>query len=211
MKHPEWWQKVVHEHEDREKWLTARSRFACTASEVAVVLQEGHGKHPITTREELAARKRGEGEPFEQNSAMRWGTLFEPLILSQLQALWPDDEYEAFGWLCADVAQPLLGGTPDALKVHEGELIPVQIKSTAYFPKTLLEKGIPMPWQLQVQAECAVLGTQACELAVLHLTKRELQRYLVPRDQQMIDVIRSAAETFFHDFIKGGDDGKVSM
>ena len=206
--HPEWWgeQKLVHEHENREDWLRARKTLAMTASEAAIVLQEPHGKHPPhMTREELAEMKRGERESgLEQNEAMYWGQKLEPLVLTRLQELNPDDGYEPFGWLMRDRDQPLMGATPDALRIRGGCLIPCQIKVSAYFPTTFEKNGLPMPWQLQLQVEIAVLGTAAAELAVLHLTKRELRRYPVPRDDQMIAVLRSAAETFQHDYINKG-------
>ena len=211
MQHPDWWeqQKLVHEHEDRELWLAIKNdgqQVAMSASEAAVVLQEGHGKHPPhQTREQLAAVKRGDEESsFVQNEAMYWGTVLEPLVLTRLQELNPDDGYEPFGWLMRDREQPLMAATPDALRVRGGELIPCQIKVSAYFPSTFEKHGVPMPWQLQVQCEMAVLGTERCELAVLHLTKRELHRYDIERNDNLVAVLRSATETFKQDFIDKG-------
>lgn len=208
---PAWWEgiKLCHEWDDRERWARLKndgSVIAMSASEAAVVLQEPHGKHPPhQTREELAEVKRGEAEStFVQNEAMYWGTVLEPLVVKRLQELHPDDGYEPFGWLCSDRVQPLMAATPDALRLRGGEWIPCQVKVSAYFPSTFEKHGIPMPWQLQMQVEIAVLDTPGAELAVLHLTKRELHRYTVPRDDKLIAVLRSAAQTFKHDYIDKG-------
>ena len=205
---PSWWEhiKLCHEHADRAEWLEKRATLAMTASEAAIVLQEPHGKHPPhMTREELAELKRGERvSDLDQNEAMWWGTEMEPVVLKRLRELHPTDGYEPFGWLCSDRDQPLMGATPDALRIRGGCWIPCQIKVSAYFPSTFEKHGLPMPWRLQMQVEIAVLDTPGAELAVLHLTKRELHRYEVPRDDQMIAVLRSAAATFKHDYIDKG-------
>ena len=211
MQHPDWWeaQRLAHERENRSLWLEIKNdgtRVAMSASEAAVVLQEGHGKHPPhQTREELAAVKRGDAESsFVENEAMWWGSEMEPIVLQRLQQLYPEDGYVPFGWLMSDREQPLMAATPDALRVRGGQLIPCQIKVSAYFPSTFEKHGIPMPWQLQVQCELAVLGTDHAELAVLHLTKRELHRYPIERNENLVAVLRSATETFKQDFIDQG-------
>ena len=200
--------RIVHEHADRELWLTERKRFSMTASEASTVLQEPHGKYPPRPREELAQIKRGELVPEELGEAAHWGTVMEPHIIERAQALWPDSLYEPFGWLCQDPVEPLMGATPDALRLDDDgkTIIPVQCKCTAYFPfgQGTKPKPVPIPWQLQVQVEMAVLNAPACELLILHLTKRELRRYLVERDDELIATLRSAALTFQNDFIDGG-------
>jgi predicted phage-related endonuclease len=192
---------------DREQWLASRRHF-CTASDVAAMLNE----NPYKTRDQLRMEKLGLDDGWQGDESSRNAERLEVVALQ-----WAEEDY---GWrtkhnreLLVDSVCPRLAATPDAWMDSPWGLCNVQVKTTRSAAQedcrqttkggkpssAMFLNGAPLHYQLQVQAEMAVLGAAHSVLLVMHLTPIKLRAYYVPRHDPAIARIRREVAKFWEE------------
>ena len=205
------WIRVANSRKDKAGWLKAREEMV-TGSDIGALFNVSQYKDRAGLLKEKITRE----ESFDGNIYSRAGSALEDAVLH-----WAVEEYD--DWYAAGACQDLLvdpscrrlGATPDSLVVMRSpsgvRVINCQVKCTAKGAKGMLNNGLPLEWQYQMQAEMAVLGdwcTRSCLLA-FHRAAMEwhakeiqedqviLRRYYLDRDQELIDKIRSSINSFW--------------
>lgn len=193
---------VIASSRDREAWLAAR-RDLITASDVAAVL----GLHPgVTAAElyetavnpwrgplELYARKAGLLAETEENEAMRFGSLLEPVIIEEY-AKRTGHVVRPAGELLRSRAYPWIGATLD------GEVLmpfsaALECKAVGLRQEDDWADAPPAYYVAQVQAQMLVSGHSRAVVACL-IGGQQLIWHEVARDSDMQAAIVSATRDF---------------
>lgn len=197
--------------EKRDAWLLQRKQFV-TASDVAALL----GESPYKTRDQLRMEKLGLADEQPTEEHMEIALALEPAILEMARV--------RFGWdthhnqdLHIDGTCPRLAATPDAwMETPYGTTL-VQVKVTRSAaqedcqpftkggkPSTAaFLNGAPLNYQLQVQAEMAVMGCKHAVVLALHTAPLKLRSYYVARHDGAIACIRSEVTKFWAEIEEG--------
>jgi predicted phage-related endonuclease len=198
--------EVVNQN-DRSAWLEARKNYLCS-SEVAGAL----GESEYVTREQLLLEKAGLADERRGDERMDLSLALEPFVAEQAKL--------KYGWtlvphgtLTVDAECPHLAATPDFTMWTPWGDATVQVKVTASKPWDQVKKhsfAPPLMYQLQVQAECAVLGCRHGVLLVLHLLPLSLRAYYVPRHDKVIGRIRNEAVRFMSE-VAAIKEGRIAV
>lgn len=183
---------IVGHVSDRQGWLRLR-REGIGSSDAPGIL----GVSPFQSPLAVYADKLGLKEDDEQSEAMKWGTLLEPLILSEFGAE-TERAVKQAGELLRSRDVPWLQCTLDGeeIDVARGGLIgQVEAKATGWRAGDWSE-GIPEHVMVQVQHAFAVTGREWGSVVVL-LNGCRLLWADVERDQPFIDEVLMPAEAEF--------------
>jgi putative phage-type endonuclease len=172
----------------RDAWLATRNE-SLGASEVATAIGVNPWQAPI----DLWQRKLSLAPATEENEAMRWGSILEPVILA---------EYERITGQAVTDRQlfdrhpeiPYLTATLDGVRA-DGRL--VEVKTASAFSRAFGEEEddeLPDHYRVQVQAQFAVTGATEADLVVL-IGGQRLRIYPIERNEDVIrEMIRIASE-----------------
>jgi predicted phage-related endonuclease len=204
---------VIHQS-DRETWLAARNELI-TASDVASLLGENYAKNDaerVQQRSRIIMQKAGLAEGWEGNETTELASELEESVIAIARKRFGID-IRATGVLQRDDVEPRLGATTDSVWQIESLLLeegawfcPVNVKVSSCAPpeecksrkdgtpsQAAFANGVPLYYQLQLQAEMAVTGAHHGCLLVLHHDQANLRlrMYSVPRHDGVIARIRS--------------------
>lgn len=176
---------------DRPAWLEAR-RQGIGASEAADVLGVGR-KSPIA----LYAEKLGlvEPDPLE-GEEIEWGHLLEPVLLQRYRKLTGREVAEPGGFsIYRSAAHPFMTFSPDGFVFDpQRGPGPLQIKNVGFYRADDWEDEPPLAYQIQVQHEIRVMGSQWGALAVL-LGGNRFRHYEITRNEAFLDeLVKREAE-----------------
>jgi putative phage-type endonuclease len=145
---------------DREQWRLLRLGYI-TASDAAVIC----GASPWKSELELFYEKQGMAIDAEENEAMRWGNILEPVICDEvgkrlgcLVEHWPQDT------IVVNLDNDWQSCTPDAT-IDGGQRI-LQVKTTSSYNADYAEQ-LPLHYEVQVQHELLVTKAEAAVVAIL--------------------------------------------
>lgn len=193
---------------DHEAWLRGR-RFTLGASDIATAM----GASGYKSAARLSLEKRGKSEPKPIPPGFsKWGHRLEPQILE----VWAEENdlspayHNTRTVRCKREGLSFLTCTPDGLwpsetaRAEDGsivapggvELVQVKTKGTWDDWKNP-EKGIPVEYQIQIQAELAVTGAEFHNLVWLDLIPREVHWVRIPRVDAFIQRMMLAVATFW--------------
>lgn len=175
----------------REDWLSKR-RETVGASEAATVLGivEAYGS-PY----ELYLSKRGEIDVDDtvEGDRREWGLRLEPAICQAYQDHYGVQVMRPPPYTMeVSTRWPWMSCTPDAFVVGDHHL---QIKCVDAFQKRQWDGEPPLHYQVQVQAEMAVLNREAAYLVVL-FGGNTLQRFPVERNDDFIAAMVERCRVF---------------
>lgn len=180
---------------DREKWLAER-RLGIGGSDAPAVM----GWSPWAGPLEVYWDKLGLAPPVEENEAMRWGTLLEPVIREEyvrrtgrLVAFQPNLSV-------ASAKYPFMRTSPDGVVAGEPDLPGAVLQCKAVrSDEGWGEPGsdeIPEVYLIQVQHEMVVLQQPVAAVAVL-IGGQDFRIYEVPADRELQEMIIEAEELFW--------------
>lgn len=180
---------------DREEWLVNRTK-GIGASEVASIL----GVDKFRSAFQVWAEKTGNAPPedLSGNEAVEFGCRLERPIAEAYAArtgrtveMWPQFQIAVHAYY------PWLRCTPDATQLCES-LGPglVQIKTTHAFNAAEWEDGPPLAYQVQVQAEMAVMNSKFCTLVCL-VGGQKLRYHDVMRNDKFIESMIATLADFW--------------
>ena len=146
----------------REEWLEYR-RMGIGGSDVAGVLGISKWSSPIS----IWLDKTGQADPVEENEAMRWGTLLEPIVRNQFA----DTTGKVVKKVKAILQHPeypfMLANVDGITTDDEGNPAILEIKTASEYVKDEWIEHIPVYYQTQVQHYLCVTGLAKAYVAAL--------------------------------------------
>lgn len=183
--------------EDRMHWLEWR-RAGIGSSDAAGIA----GISPWSSPLSVWLDKVGLGTDSAPNEAMRWGTLLEPLIISEF-------EDRTGYWISHRQSPLILDGTVmratiDGLVSPGGRQTPAAAvyegKTAGDWGRAAWDEGVPDHYQLQVQHQMAITGMKAAWVVAL-IGGQRLTSFLIERDQEAIDMLFDLEDTFWRKYV----------
>lgn len=153
----------------------------------------------------VAERLTGAPQETYQNEAMRWGTETEPHALAAYEYYHTDATVDAVGFVDHPVIE-MTGASPDGLVGTDG-LVEIKCPSTATHIETLLGRGAPQKYVLQMQWQMACTGRRWCDFVSFDPRMPENMRLFITRVKRD-DVLIASLENDVVDFL-GELDRKV--
>lgn len=154
------------------------------------------GLSPWKTPLQLYLEKIGEGEPLEENDAMRFGTLLEPVVRGEYIRRTGRDV--VFGQpVIRDAARPFMLANLDGFTQADGPRV-VEFK-TARTDHGWGEPGsddVPQAYLLQVTHYMIVTDAQLADIAVL-IGGSDFRVYTVPRKPELCDLVIEGERRFW--------------
>lgn len=172
----------------REAWLDARKLGSSDAAAIC-------GLNKWRTPYQVWAEKTGVAAPVEQNEAMRWGNLLEPVIAAEFgdrTGLMPRKNDKLF----CSAGHDYLTATPDYFVMEEGVQGLVECKNTSVYQASDWEAGIPDAAHIQVMHQLAVTGLTYAYVVGL-VGGNKLVWHRIERDEAIIHALISKLEAFW--------------
>lgn len=172
----------------REAWLEARKLGSSDAAAIC-------GLNKWRTPYQVWAEKTGVAAPVEQNEAMRWGQLLEPVIASEFgdrTGLMPRKNDKLF----CSAGHDYLTATPDYFVMEEGVQGLVECKNTSVYQASDWETGIPDAAHIQVMHQLAVTGLTYAYVVGL-VGGNKLVWHRIERDEAIIHALIGKLEAFW--------------
>lgn len=189
---------------NRAEWLEARRR-GLGGSDAAAAVGLSRWKTPL----QLYLDKRGEADDAEENDAMRWGNMLEPVVRQEYANKTGHTVIRVPGI----VRHPVLSF---ALANVDG-LIPVDAKilecKTSQNRDEWGEAGtdqIPQEYALQTQHYLGVTGYQVCDIAVL-FGVRDFRIYTVEADSELQEMLFAQEAAFWQRVQDGNPPDPVDL
>lgn len=183
-----------------EEWLALRGS-GIGASEVAAL--DSHSKY--LSPYALWAAKTGRTEPEPRTKLQRIGLFMEDPIAGLFADNHPEYQVRQVG-LVRNVTNGYEQATPDRelLDLHGAHAGLLEIKTGGFgVHDEWGEEGtddVPVAYFIQVQWQCAVTGSPYVWVAVM-FDGRDYREYLVARDDDVINYLRSRVAEFWHEHV----------
>jgi putative phage-type endonuclease len=174
---------------DREAWLEAR-RSGIGASEAGAAL----GFSPFCSPRELYLQKIGEAPATEENEAMRWGNLLEPVIAREYERVTGNRIAAQQVFLREEIGGVPLLATLDGV-VSDEHL--VEIKTTSTWGGREIgeaDDDLPEHWLLQAQQQMRVAGAERVDFAILIAGQRLVVKTVERNDHIIANLIPRLGE-----------------
>lgn len=165
---------------DSDEWHEAR-QSSLGASEVAAVLGLSKWQTPLS----VYMAKQGVRNEIPENLAY-FGRESEPMIAGWIMHTRPDLGMVGPGFSARSDDWPWLTVSPDRIISDSGKPIPVELKTSSAFSRSDWDNGVPLYYQVQVQAQIAVLDAPYGWLAVLH-GGNDAELHRIERDDEFIN------------------------
>lgn len=177
----------------RDEWLKLR-RHGIGGSDVAAILGLSKWKTPLDVYKD----KIGEGPEDADNASMEWGRRLEPVI-REAYADHVGLKVDKPELMFARPGFPFMLADLDGLR-QDGRLVEIK---TARTGADWGEEGtdeIPEYYLTQVQHYMAVMGAQACDVAVL-IGASDFRIYTVYRDDELIEMLTNEEAKFWNEHV----------
>lgn len=191
---------------NRKKWLVERQK-GIGGSDAGAILQVDNYKTPLT----CYLSKIEKIEVQEPNNACKWGNILEVPLVREVKKLCPKGTVVQHGnvtyinnkntFMRANLDGLIDFSMPMTIRGRTiGGLCGLEIKTSA--TGAGFDDGIPDSYYCQVQHYMGVTGLDAFLLATFLLAKRELELYVVERNNDFINDMVKFEKTFWNDFVE---------
>jgi putative phage-type endonuclease len=166
--------------QDSDQWHMQRA-MALGASDIAPVLGLSEWGTPLS----VYMQKKGVRSEIPANLAY-FGHKLEPVIAQWIMDEHPEVGDVIHGFSARSEVWPWLAATLDRwAEGAGGQVIPIELKTSSAFSRDKWADGVPHVYQVQVQAQIAVVGAPFGWLAVLH-GGNDPELYRIERDDEFI-------------------------
>lgn len=184
-----------------KSWREKR-RKGIGASEVAAIL----GVSPFKSALEVWGEKVGVLDGVEENEAMKWGTLLEPIILAEYgKRRFPD----------FDEGKPIRRHNQRSIIFHDDPTIPlfctpdgydpkgrtVEAKNVSEYLKDDWSDGPPIHYLVQKQTQLAVMGLEEGTIVAL-FGGHELAWFDIRRDDDFVEELVGSAIHWWREYVE---------
>ena len=177
----------------KEQWLRYRKQ-GIGGSDVSCLLGINQWKSEI----ELWLDKTNQtNAPVEENEAIQWGTIMEPIIRNHFAEVTGKAVVELKAML-QHPEHPFMLADVDGVTVDDsGNLAILEIKTASEFKRSDWEEGVPAYYQTQVQHYLCVTGIQKAYVAVL-IGGNSFRIFEVDADAEIQDMLIAVEKNFWN-------------
>lgn len=180
----------------KEEWLRYRKQ-GIGGSDVSCLLGINKWKSEI----ELWLDKTNQtNDPVEENEAMQWGTIMEPIIRNHFAEVTGKTVVELKAML-QHPEHPFMLADVDGVTVDDsGNPAILEIKTASEFKRSDWDEGVPAYYQTQVQHYLCVAGIQKAYIAVL-IGGNSFRIFEVDADEEIQDMLIAVEKDFWRKVI----------
>lgn len=177
----------------KEEWLRYRKQ-GIGGSDVSCLLGINKWKSEI----ELWLDKTNQtNDPVEENEAMQWGTIMEPIIRNHFAEVTGKAVVELKAML-QHPEHPFMLADVDGVTVDDsGNPAILEIKTASEFKRSDWDEGVPAYYQTQVQHYLCVTGIQKAYVAVL-IGGNSFRIFEVDADAEIQDMLIAVEKNFWN-------------
>lgn len=179
----------------KEEWKEARHN-GIGGSDVAAIC----GLNPWRSALSVYLEKTGQIDGVEENEAMRWGTILEPIIAKEFEER-TGLKVRNNNYILQHPEHPFMLANLDREIV--GEKAGLEIKTTSAFNGGKMHKDIPDYYYLQCLHYMAVTGYDRWHLAIL-VGGNQLHIHTIERDDEDIKNLIKIESDFWNNYIVAG-------
>lgn len=184
---------VETENLSREEWLRYR-KCGIGGSDVAAILGISKWNSAISL---WLDKTNQTNEPVEENEAMQWGTIMEPIIRNHFAEVTGKTVVEVKAML-QHPEHPFMLADVDGLTTDdEGNPAILEIKTASEYKRSEWENDIPSYYQTQVQHYLCVTGVQKAYVAVL-IGGNSFKVYEVDADAEIQSMLIAVEKDFWN-------------
>ena len=177
----------------REEWLRYR-KCGIGGSDVAAILGISKWNSAISL---WLDKTNQTNEPVEENEAMQWGTIMEPIIRNHFAEVTGKTVVEVKAML-QHPEHPFMLADVDGLTTDdEGNPAILEIKTASEYKRSEWENDIPFYYQTQVQHYLCVTGVQKAYVAVL-IGGNSFKVYEVDADAEIQSMLIAVEKDFWN-------------
>lgn len=177
----------------REEWLRYR-KCGIGGSDVAAILGISKWNSAISL---WLDKTNQTNEPVEENEAMQWGTIMEPIIRNHFAEVTGKTVVEVKAML-QHPEHPFMLADVDGLTTDdEGNPAILEIKTASEYKRAEWENDIPSYYQTQVQHYLCVTGVQKAFVAVL-IGGNSFKVYEVDADAEIQSMLIAVEKDFWN-------------
>lgn len=177
----------------REEWLRYR-KCGIGGSDVAAILGISKWNSAISL---WLDKTNQTNEPVEENEAMQWGTIMEPIIRKHFAEVTGKTVVEVKAML-QHPEHPFMLADVDGLTTDdEGNPAILEIKTASEYKRSEWENDIPAYYQTQVQHYLCVTGVQKAFVAVL-IGGNSFKVYEVDADAEIQSMLIAVEKDFWN-------------
>lgn len=184
---------VKTENLSREEWLRYR-KCGIGGSDVAAILGISKWNSAISL---WLDKTNQTNEPIEENEAMQWGTIMEPIIRNHFAEVTGKTVVEVKAMLQHPEHPFMLADIDGLTEDDEGNLAILEIKTASEYKRSEWENDIPSYYQTQVQHYLCVTGVQKAYVAVL-IGGNSFKVYEVDADAEIQSMLIAVEKDFWN-------------
>lgn len=180
----------------KEEWLRYRKQ-GIGGSDVSCLLGINKWKSEI---ELWLDKTNPTNDPVEENEAMQWGTIMEPIIRNHFAEVTGKTVVELKAML-QHPEHPFMLADVDGITVDDsGNPAILEIKTASEFKRSDWDEGVPAYYQTQVQHYLCVAGIQKAYIAVL-IGGNSFRIFEVDADEEIQDMLIAVEKDFWRKVI----------
>ena len=184
---------VETENLSREEWLRYR-KCGIGGSDVAAILGISKWNSAISL---WLDKTNQTNEPVEENEAMQWGTIMEPIIRNHFAEVTGKTVVEVKAMLQHPEHPFMLADIDGLTEDDEGNPAILEIKTASEYKRSEWENDIPSYYQTQVQHYLCVTGVQKAYVAVL-IGGNSFKVYEVDADAEIQSMLIAVEKDFWN-------------
>ena len=177
----------------REEWLRYR-KCGIGGSDVAAILGISKWNSAISL---WLDKTNQTNEPIEENEAMQWGTIMEPIIRNHFAEVTGKTVVEVKAMLQHPEHPFMLADIDGLTEDDEGNPAILEIKTASEYKRSEWENDIPSYYQTQVQHYLCVTGVQKAYVAVL-IGGNSFKVYEVDADAEIQSMLIAVEKDFWN-------------
>lgn len=177
----------------REEWLRYR-KCGIGGSDVAAILGISKWNSAISL---WLDKTNQTNEPVEENEAMQWGTIMEPIIRNHFAEVTGKMVVEVKAMLQHPEHPFMLADVDGLTEDDEGNPAILEIKTASEYKRAEWENDIPSYYQTQVQHYLCVTGVQKAYVAVL-IGGNSFKVYEVDADAEIQSMLIAVEKDFWN-------------
>lgn len=185
--------------EINKQWVEARKN-GIGGSDVASIM--GLNKYSSPLNVWLVKTGREESPDLSDNQAVEWGNRLEDVVADKFADEHPELQVRRRNATIVSIKRPWAFANIDRWVTDgKGNVGILEVKTVGMRRAADWDNGVPLYYLTQVTHYMSVTGYQYAWVAVL-IGGQEFREYFIERDEQDIQAINEAVDTFWRDFVE---------
>lgn len=185
--------------EINKQWVEARKN-GVGGSDVASIM--GLNKYSSPLNVWLVKTGREESPDLSDNQAVEWGNRLEDVVADKFADEHPELQVRRRNATMVSIKRPWAFANIDRWVTDgKGNVGILEVKTVGMRRAADWDSGVPLYYLTQVMHYMSVTGYQYAWVAVL-IGGQEFREYYIERDEQDIQAINDAVDTFWRDFVE---------